>query len=163
MGMMTRTLERQAGSIAENFVGLFEEAWAAPTVDGLLALLHADITYIQPQLPVVHGREKVGAHWRRIFALGPDLQVEVVDWAVSRDNVLYIEVDCTATVGGRSLTWPAVERCEFDDDGSVRRRILYGDSLPLLGALLRPRGLLAVAWWAIRIGRRAILARIRGQ
>jgi ketosteroid isomerase-like protein len=163
MGMMTRTMNSQTGSNAESFVESFERAWAAPTVDGLLALLHADITYIQPLLPVVQGRNEVGAHWRRIFDLGPDLRVAVVDWAVSGKNILYLEIECTTTVGGRSLTWPAVDRCEFAEDGTVLRRVMYGDSMPLWSALLRPRGLMAVAGWALRIGRRAVTARINAQ
>jgi hypothetical protein len=160
---MTQTVNTEPSSIAEDFVGLFKEAWASPTVDGLLALLHSDITYIQPLLPTVRGRDKVGAHWHRIFALGPDLRVEVVDWAVSRTNALYLEIECTATVGGRVLTWPAVERCEFAEGGTVRRRIMYGDSLPLWGALLRPRGIAAVVWWAIRLGRRAVVSRLQAR
>jgi ketosteroid isomerase-like protein len=111
---MTRTLDATATVTAERFIEQFRTAWAAPTIDLLLALMHPDITYVQPLLPDVHGREQAGAHWRRIFSLGPDLRVDVVEWAASADNVVYIEVRAHATVGGKALSWPAVERCELD-------------------------------------------------
>lgn len=122
----------------------FREVWAAPSVERLDALTHPDVCYVQPLHPDVHGRERASAYWRRIFALMPDLHIDVVNWAVSTDNLVYIEFRINGTLGGKPVSWPAIDRYELDEIGRVRRRILYCDSLPMARAVLRPRGLFAV-------------------
>ncbi|MGB6208433.1 nuclear transport factor 2 family protein [Mycobacterium sp.] len=147
--------------IAAAFVQQFREVWAAPTVERLDAVTHPDVCYLQPLHPPVHGREQAGVYWRRIFTLVPDLHIDVVDWAVSADDMVYIEFRINGTLGGKPISWPAVDRCELDEAGRVRRRTLYCDSLPMVRAVLRPRGLAALLRAGIRTGLDAASAAIR--
>lgn len=140
--------------VAAAFVQRFREVWAAPTVEGLDAVTHPDVCYLQPMHPPVHGREQASAYWRRIFTLMPDLHIDVVNWAVAGDDIVYVEFRINGTLGGKRVSWPAIDRYELDEAGRVRRRTLYCDSLPMAGAVLRPRGLAAVLRAALRTMRR---------
>jgi ketosteroid isomerase-like protein len=137
--------------IAAAFVQQFREVWAAPTVDRLNAVTHPDICYLQPLHPPVQGREQASAYWRRIFTLVPDLHIDVVNWAVSADAMVYVEFRINGTLGGKPISWPAIDRYELDEAGRVRRRTLYCDSLPMARSVLRPRGLMALLRAGIRI------------
>jgi hypothetical protein len=79
----------------------------------------------------------------------------------SRDQagVAYIEFRIIGTFGGRTVTWPAVDRYELDELGRVRRRILYCDSAQLVSAALRPHGLLALLRAGVRLGVAAVRSR----
>lgn len=148
--------------IAAGFVQQFREVWAAPSVERLEAVTHPDVCYLQPLHPPVHGREQASAYWRRIFTVMPDLHIDVVNWAVANDNMVYIEFRIVGTLGGNRVSWPAIDRYELDGTGQVRRRILYCDSLPIAGAVLRPRGLIALLRAGIRIGFEAIRSTRQG-
>lgn len=130
---MSAQFEDSAADTAVAFVKQFRAVWAAPTVEHLDALTHPDVCYNQPLLPDVIGRERASQYWRRMFTLVPDLHLDVVNWAVSADNAVYIEFLIKGTLGRRSLSLPAVDRYELDDIGRVRRRILYCDFLPIAG------------------------------
>lgn len=140
------------------FVQRFAETWAAPSLERLDALTNPDVCYIQPLLPEVRGRAAAGSYWRRVFTLMPDLHIDVVNSAVSADNLVYIEFLIRAP-RGRPVTWPAVDRYELDELGRVRRRVLYCDSAQLLPALLRPSGLAAVLRAGVRLGFAAVRSR----
>lgn len=149
---MTSKLEASAADTAAAFVEQFRAVWAAPTIDRLDALTHPDVCYSQPLLPDVNGRERANAYWRRMFTLIPDLHMDVVNWAVSADNLVYIEFCIKGTLGGKPISWAAVDRYELDGAGRVRRRILYCDSMPMARAVLRPRGLAALVRAGAQIG-----------
>jgi limonene-1,2-epoxide hydrolase len=75
---------------------------------------------MQPLHPTVHGQEHASAYWRRIFTLMPDLHIDVVNWAASADNVVYIEFRINGTLGSKPVSWPAIDRYELDGAGRVR-------------------------------------------
>jgi len=158
---VTSRLDAPAFEIAAAFVEQFRALWAAPSVEGLDALMHPDVCYTQPLLPAVIGRERTRRYWRRIFTLIPDLHLNIANWAVSADNAIYIEFQIKGTLGRTHLSLPAIDRYELDGAGRVRRRTLYCDSLPVARALLRPRGIAAVVRAGMRIGFRTAIARIR--
>lgn len=143
------------------FVQRFEETWAAPSLERLDALTNPDVCYVQPLLPEVRGRAAAGTYWRRVFTLMPDLHIDVVNSAVSADNMVYIEFLIRGTLGGRPVRWPAIDRYELDELGRVRRRILYCDSAQLAPALLRPRGMAALLGAVVRLGFSAVRSRLR--
>lgn len=147
------------GAPATVFVEQFRTLWAAPSVERLDALTHPDVCYVQPLLPDVRGREAAGSYWRRIFTLMPDLRIDVVNSAASADNVVYIEFRIIGTLGGKPVSWPAVDRYELDEIGRVRRRVLYCDSAQMVPAVLRPRGLATLLWAGIRLGATAVRSR----
>ncbi|GEM_PF-3428349 len=41
----------------KDFAQQFADAWATPTPEGLVALLHPDVTLLQPHLPPIHGKQ----------------------------------------------------------------------------------------------------------
>ncbi|TDH49544.1 nuclear transport factor 2 family protein [Mycobacterium talmoniae] len=146
---------------AAAFVERFRQVWAAPTLERLDALTNPEVCYVQPLLPDVRGRDNAAAYWRRVFALIPDLHIDVVNSAVSADDMVYIEFRIHGTLGGRALSWPAIDRYELDEAGRVRRRVLYCDSLTMVRAVLRPRALMAVLRTGIRLGVAAAAAKVR--
>ncbi|MEE2851181.1 MAG: nuclear transport factor 2 family protein [Actinomycetota bacterium] len=152
---MTGKLDEPASATAAAFVQQFREVWAAPTIGRLDALTHPDVCYTQPLIADVRGREQASAYWRRVFTLMPDLHIDVVNWAVSADNLVYIEFLIKGTLGGTSVSVPAIDRYELDGSGRVRRRILYCDALTMAASVVRrPRALAAL----LRQGTRIILA-----
>ncbi|OBI51702.1 hypothetical protein A5707_13380 [Mycobacterium kyorinense] len=158
---MTSKLTTSAADPAAAFVQQFREVWAAPTVERLDALTHPDVCYIQPLHPDVHGRERASAYWRRIFALVPDLHIDVVNWAASSDDVVYVEFRIVGTLGGKPVSWPGLDRYDLDATGRVQRRILYCDPLPMARAVLRPRGFIALLRAGSRMAFTATRAAVR--
>lgn len=72
----------------------------------------------------------------------PDLRAEVLSWS-GREERLFINLRFHATVGGRPLSWDAVDLLVLRLDGSLVRRESYFDSAPVAAALAtRPR-----VWW----------------
>lgn len=123
---------------AESFVQRFADYWARPDLQQLDALLHRDVTLIQPLARPMHGLAAVRAEFSRIFALIPDLHGEVDRWGVTADGVL-IELRLIGTTGGREISWPLVDRFVLDG-ARARERVTYFDPLPLLATLAgRPR------------------------
>jgi ketosteroid isomerase-like protein len=127
-------------SDAARFVDGFRRFWAAPTLAGFDELLADDVTLVQPLAPVMRGLPAVRAGFAPIFAWLPDLRGEVDRWSVDGD-VLFIEFRLRATLGGRPIEWPVVDRFVLGADGKATSRVSYFDPLPLLGAALaRPSG-----------------------
>ncbi|WP_194813914.1 nuclear transport factor 2 family protein [Nocardia sp. XZ_19_385] len=125
----------------QTFVKHFTDAWADPTPERLLTLVHADVELVQPLSRKVVGHVQVARWLSRTFAIVPDLRGEVLSWAY-RDDVLFIEVRLRATIGRRTVEWIAVDRITLDGD-KVRRRVAHFDPTPLiLPIVLSPRTLL---------------------
>lgn len=153
---MTITTETCTVDTAAAFVEQFRAVWTAPTPEDLDALTHPDICLTQPLLPDVHGRQRADAYWRRVFTLVPDLHLDVINWAISADNTIYLEFHMKGTLGGKPFAVPAVDRYVLDSTGRVRHRVLYCDPLLIARAALRPRALTALLRAAMRIGTAAI-------
>lgn len=139
------------GTVAD-FVGVFTRRWAAPLVefDRFLDLLSPEVRLVAPLDHTSVGRAAGLRSLRTIFAALPDFRAEVDGWAVSGDQ-LFVEMRFFATIGGRPLTWPNVDRFTFVDGLAVERHAFF-DPLPLLlAALRRPSGWRQLA----RLSRRA--------
>jgi hypothetical protein len=150
--MVRGNLEAGAADAVAAFVEEFRAVWAAPTIEGLDLLTNPDVCYSQPLLPNAIGRERANAYWRRMFTLIPDLHLDVVNWGVSADHIVYIELWIRGTFGRKPFSWPAIDRYELDVPGRVRNRILWCDPLTAANAMLRPRALAALARASARIG-----------
>jgi len=59
----------------------------------------------------------------------PDLRWVLLSWA-SDGNVVFMEWECTATLGGRLLTWRGVDKMTLRE-GRIEEEIVYSDTLPL--------------------------------
>jgi steroid delta-isomerase-like uncharacterized protein len=123
---------------AGEFVERFASAWATSDLEALMALLADDVVLIQPMMPATVGKAQSREEFSRLFALIPDLHATVHRWA-ARGQVVFIEFTLTGTLGGRELSWPAVDRFLIRD-GLAAERVSYFDPLPLgVHALRRPR------------------------
>ena len=118
-----------------DFVERFAEAWADPSPDRLLGLLHPDVRLVQPLEGEIVGHAEARAFWERLFATMPDLRGEVLRWAGSED-LLLIEERLYGTLGGRPVDWVTADHIRLED-GLVRERIARFDPTPLLVAGLR--------------------------
>lgn len=88
-------------------------------------------------LPDAHGLAEVERTFRRLFALFPDMALTVRSSAV-RGGTVFIESDCTATLGRKPVHFRVCDRFTVAD-GTIRARASYSDPLPvLLTGLRRP-------------------------
>jgi hypothetical protein len=129
---------------AEAFVGRFSAFWADPSPDKMGTLLTSDVVLIQPLSAPMHGLDAAQAEFRKLFAWLPDLRATVDGWAANGAE-LFIEFRLAATVGGKRLEWPVVDRFVMRGDKAVRR-VTYFDSLPLLLRVLQAPSTW-LSWW----------------
>lgn len=122
------------------FVRRFADAWAAPTVDALVALTHPDATFVQPLHSIARGHDGLTNVLDELLSTVPDLRGEVVSWAAADDETVFVEVRLTGTFGRKPIEWVTVDKIVLRDDLIVSRTANF-DGLCLLGTLARrPRG-----------------------
>ena len=126
------------------FVRRFAEAWAEPTVDGIVALTHPDATFVQPLTATVRGHAAVANMLDELLSTFPDLRGELVSWApVDGDteaDTVFVELRMRGTFGRRLVEWVTVDKIELRD-GLIVSRTAHFDGVRLLGSLARrPRG-----------------------
>lgn len=128
--------------VHEQVVEKFAKGWAHPGPHAWDDMLTEDVELIQPMLAPAHGREQFGDEVRRLLRLAPDISGEVLDWA-GRDNVLFIDLRLTATIGRAPLTFRTLDKLRITPDAMVSQRDAFFDTAPIAATLLtRPR-----AWW----------------
>jgi hypothetical protein len=89
--------------------------------------------------PVTHSLAEGQREFEALFELIPDLKGEMHRWGATEDGVL-IEFTLSGTAGGKPISWSAVDRFVFGDDGLATERVSYFDSAPIaLAAARRPR------------------------
>ena len=138
-----RTWERDVDP-AEDFVKRFSIFWADPSPEKMGTLLTPDVVLIQPLSAPMHGLDAAQAEFRKLFAWLPDLRATVDGWGANGD-ALFIDFRLHATVGGRRLEWPVVDRFVMRGD-KAEKRVSYFDALPLLLAILKTPSAWA-SWW----------------
>jgi hypothetical protein len=80
----------------------------------------------------------------------PDLRCDVMAWA-GRDDVVFIDVRLSATVGGKPLTFHSFDQLRISPEGRVLRREASFDPAPVaLALLLRPTAWLRAARFLLR-------------
>jgi hypothetical protein len=128
---------------ATEFVDFFAAGWAigARDPDGFFRhfepRVHPDARFIQPIAPPGHGITGLRQLFAPLFGAMPDLRGDVVRCGATTDGVV-IELTMRGTLGGRPIEWQLVDRFILED-GLIRERRSYFDSLPLLKSLaLRP-------------------------
>ena len=139
----TRTGRR---GTTEDWVARFAELWAAgaSSLDGLMSLLSAHVRLAAPGLEPTTGQADGRAAFARTFEALPDLTARVVSWA-ARGDVLFIELVFGATIGGRRIEWPAVDRFRFEDGEAVERSIHF-DRTPIRKAYMQSLSGLRQLW-----------------
>src|SRR5690349_2879393 len=105
---------------AQGFVRRFSEFWADPSPEKMSTLLTSDVVLIQPLSAPMEGLDAAQAEFRKLFAWLPDLRATVDGWGGNGD-ALFIEFRLMATVGGKRLEWPVVDRFVLRGDKAARR------------------------------------------
>jgi len=122
------------------FVRRFADAWAAPTVDGLLALTQPDATFSQPLSTTARGHDGLSNFLDELLQTIPDLRGEILSWAATGEDTVFVELKLSGTFGRRPIEWVTVDKIVLRD-GLIAERVANFDGLRLLGALARrPRG-----------------------
>jgi ketosteroid isomerase-like protein len=123
---------------AADFVRRFDEAWSTSSADALVEVLADDVVLRQPLMPEIVGKSAAHAAFSRLFRFFPGLTVTVHGWA-ARGDVVFIDFTLHGEVGGRPLSWPAIDRFVVRD-GLAAERVSYFDGARLvLEVLKRPR------------------------
>jgi ketosteroid isomerase-like protein len=125
----------------EDFVARFSEYWARPSVAGLAELLADDVVLRQPLSRPMHGLAAAQRGFATTFRRLPDLRATVEGWSATGERV-FVEFRLRATLAGRPLEWPVVDRFTLRD-GKAIERVSYFDGLPLLARVLAHPS----AWW----------------
>jgi ketosteroid isomerase-like protein len=121
-----------------DFVRRFDEAWSRSNADALVELLADDVVLRQPLMPELVGKSAAHAAFERLFRFFPGLTLTVNSWA-ARGDVVFIDFTLRGDVGGRPITWPAVDRFVLRG-GLAAERVSYFDGAKLVGEILkRPR------------------------
>jgi SnoaL-like domain len=135
---------------AADFVRRFSEYWRAPTVERLDLVLAERVRLLAPMTPETQTLEEGRRAFARVFELIEGMSAEVHRWGATADGVL-IEFTVRGRVGGRPISWQAVDRFVLGEGGLATERISYFDPLPLaLAAAVRPRAWPALGRGALR-------------
>jgi ketosteroid isomerase-like protein len=112
----------------------FTQAWARPRVDDFIALLHPEVTLLQPVTAPIHGRDAARGEFTRLLRWLPDLE-GVVDHSSADGDVVLISWRLRFTLG-RPYELRIVDRIVVAD-GLIREREAYYDSLGFMMTLLQ--------------------------
>ena len=129
---------------AEEFVRFFAAGWQKPKPDAFLEHFAArctpNVRMVQPMAPTTTDIAGFKELFRGVFELFPDYEVRVEDWAV-REDVVYLWLTHSATVGSRRPSWPGVDRITLSPEGLIEERVALFDPTEQLPALLRAPGI----------------------
>jgi SnoaL-like domain len=124
---------------AADFARRFGEYWRTPTPERLDTVLAPRVRLVAPMTPTTHTLAEGQRAFAVLLELIPDLTGEIHRWGATGDGVL-IEFTLAGTVGGKPISWSAVDRFVVGPDGLATERVTYFDSSPLaITALRRPR------------------------
>jgi ketosteroid isomerase-like protein len=137
-------------SVHQQVVDLFAKGWDHPDPHAWDELLAEDAELVQPLVRSGRGRVVWQEEARRLLRLAPDLRGDVVGRA-GRDDVVFIDVRISATVGGKPLIFRSLDKLLISPDGRVLRREAFFDPVPVaLALLLRPAAWLRSARFLLR-------------
>lgn len=126
-------------AVAADFAARFAEYWRAPTPAGLDRVLAERVRLVAPMTPTTETLAESQRAFAGLFELIPDLTGELHRWGATDDGVL-IEFTLSGWLGGKPISWHAVDRFVLDEDGLATERVNYFDSMPVVvAAATRPR------------------------
>jgi hypothetical protein len=118
-----------------SFVERFRAAWAQPTVEALMALLHDDVVLVAPMTARTEGKDEGRRAFERVLTGFPGLRGEVLSWGGTPD-ALFVELRLSAPVGRRPIEWTVVDRIRLEGEVATER-ITFMDSGEILRQVLR--------------------------
>jgi hypothetical protein len=148
-------------SVHAQVLAAFAQGWEVPGPHAWDNCMAETIELNQPLLKPGTTRKTWHNEAQRLVTLLPDLRGRVTSWA-GHEDILFIELQLSATLGGKPLDFRAVDKLWLTQIGTVLRRDSFFDSGPLIGTVMtRPSSWLP--WWRSGIGpflaRRKFLAR----
>lgn len=117
-----------------SFARAFERAWARPTPEGLVELLHPEVILRQPNAPTIRGRDAALAEFRRLLRWLPGTR-GVIERTISAQDSVFIEWTLVLPIGRRGLRIHAVDTFQLKDGLGYRREV-YFDQVPVFAAVL---------------------------
>jgi limonene-1,2-epoxide hydrolase len=124
---------------AEEFPDLFAQGWALPKpepfLEYFLPMIAEDAVFVQPMFPRAVGHQQIKRTFQQLFALMPDVTAVPVHTA-TREQIVFIESKCTATLASQLVQFTVCDRFEIQD-GKITQRCSYSDPVPLLAGVLR--------------------------
>jgi hypothetical protein len=132
----------------EQWVDAFAALWRGgrSCQDDFMSLFGPQVRLSAPGLKSTTGHAAGAEAFRKTFAVFPDLTATVERWATGAD-VLFIEMEFSATLGGKPTRWRGVDRFDIRD-GVVVARMAFLNPLRVRRALLRrPRGWVQMLAW----------------
>jgi hypothetical protein len=137
-------------AVHRQVVETFAKGWAHPGPGAWDEILGEDVELNQPMLPRTKGREMWQEEGDRLLSLLPDLRGDVLSWA-GRDDLLFIELELSATLGGKPFAFRAVDKIWITSSGEIARRDSFFDSGPIAQVMLR-RPTAWLPWWRSGLG-----------
>lgn len=107
------------------------EAWFTH-FEGLLA---DDVHLVQPMLPEARGPNALRETFEPVFAMFPELKVEVTSWAADGDEIFIAFTMGGTSHTGRTASWRAVDRITLNGEGLATLRESFFDPTASLEAL----------------------------
>jgi len=119
----------------EPFADRFAAAWAAPTPEGLAALLSQEVVLYQPHCPAIRGKSAAAAEFSHLLRWIPRTH-SIVKSSQETSEIAFIEHELRFPVGSQVIRVPTVDRFELNK-GLAKMRVAYFDSARLTRAILR--------------------------
>lgn len=123
-------------TIHPEFAQKFQNAWAAPTIESLTALLTDDVCLIQPLSSPIRGKKSARKAFRKILFRFHGLKGEVTQ-GYDHGNTQIIEWTMIVPIAGSEYRVPVIDLFTLGKDGLAQKRVAYFDPLPLLGPIIR--------------------------
>lgn len=127
-------------------IGRYNDAWNAQDLDAIMAMHAPDMVFANHTAGESAAGEDVREHIASIFATWPDLRFETRRLYV-REGLVVQEWTATATHSnpmrrgdieaaptGSTISWDGIDSIPFED-GLVKRKDVYSDSVTILSAL----------------------------
>ena len=112
----------------------FSNAWLKPSPDELIKVIHPDTILYQPHLRPIKGKENAYKEFQRFMDWLPGFY-GVTERYEGDKNLVFIEWQMKFPIGKRVISIRAVDRI-FIEDGLIRERAVYFNTLPLIKAIL---------------------------
>jgi steroid delta-isomerase-like uncharacterized protein len=133
-------------SALEDVIGRYNEAWNAHDLDAIMDMHAPDMVFENHTAGERAEGEEVRGHIEGIFETWPDIRFETRR-AYVRDGLVVQEWTATAThenemrrgelvaePTGKTISWKGLDVIPFED-GLVKRKDVYSDSVSILGQL----------------------------
>jgi hypothetical protein len=150
MGADARSDVTDWPTVHQKVVDQFQAGWDRPAPDVWDSFLGKDMEFVQPMLRHGFGPAFWHGETARVLSLIPDLRADVLGWAGAGET-LFINLRFTGTLGGRPLSWEAVDLLRVTPEGTAVFRESFFDSAPVAMELIR-RPSAWLRWWRSGVG-----------